>query len=376
MPRSTPQEPESRSILVVDDSEIDRFLLSSILEADGFTVFTAPDGPTARRIARAARLDAILMDVMMPGEDGLQTCARLKADAATAHIPVIFLSAIEDSRTKVKGFQAGAVDYVTKPPDRDEVLARVSLHVRLHRTFQMHIREQAERLRSVQTAQGSLLTDPRSVPSAKAGVYHRSLHEAGGDFYEILDLGAGVTGYFVADVSGHDLGVSMILSALKAILQQGAKLLYTPREIMLALNAVLSELLGEEQFVTACLAVVNRRRGRLTVVSAAAPPIVHIRADGSPGVVGPVGDVLGAFEHPDLGHAEVEVSAGDRLYLCTDGCLDSLARDEGASWERFVGAAIAHQRDPVESAPGAIVARLFPERSSVTDDQLLLALDV
>ena len=179
------------TVLVVDDSEIDRFLLRAILEGEGYRALSAPDGPTGRGLAAAALPDAILLDVVMPGEDGFATCAALKRDPRTASIPVLFLSALEDADSKVRGLAAGAVDYVTKPPNRDEVLARVALHIRLHRSTELLIREQAERLAVVGAAQKLLLTDPASVPEARVRVFHRTLHEAGGDFYEALPLGRG-----------------------------------------------------------------------------------------------------------------------------------------------------------------------------------------
>lgn len=363
---------------MIDDSEMDRFLLGSILESDGFSVSYAADGRRGREAAAASEPDAILLDVVMPGEDGFETCRLLKEDAVTASAPVIFLSSLADAHSRVQGFRAGAVDFVTKPPDRLEVLARVSLHIRLHRTLRMHAQEQAEKAGRIQAAQQSLLTDPRGFPEARAGVFLRSLHEAGGDFYEILPLGNGVFGYFVADVSGHDVGVSLILSAVKAILHQNAALLYSPLESMTMMNAVLRKLLGEEQYVTACYAVLNRKIRSLAVVNAAHPPLIAVSRDGMVREIGVPGDILGKFEKTVFGRTEAEVEEGDRIYLCTDGCFGPSigAERDKTGWERYVLACVERRDAPRDDVAALVATDVIPDKAWVTDDRLLLAVDV
>ncbi|MGG6297951.1 hybrid sensor histidine kinase/response regulator [Leptolyngbya sp. AN02str] len=132
-------------ILIVDDTPTNLELLLDLLEADGFKVVIAEDGERAIALARYAPPDLILLDVLMPGIDGFETCRRLKAHASTQDIPVIFLTAVNDNADKVRGLNLGAVDYVTKPLNHEEVLARVNTHVRLQNLTQRLI-EQNERL--------------------------------------------------------------------------------------------------------------------------------------------------------------------------------------------------------------------------------------
>jgi formate hydrogenlyase transcriptional activator len=120
---------KQETILVVDDTPANIGLLLDTLDSVGFRVLVARDGPSALRQARKARPDLLLLDVMMPGMDGFETCRQLRDDAETADVPVIFMTALSDLSDKVKGFEAGGVDYVTKPFQQEEVLARVTAHL-------------------------------------------------------------------------------------------------------------------------------------------------------------------------------------------------------------------------------------------------------
>ena len=113
------------NLLVVDDTPANLHLITSILKDCGFKVRPAPNGELALRAAKANPPDLILLDISMPGMDGYQVCERLKADPATAGIPVMFISALNETIDKVKAFRAGGVDYVTKPFQLEEVEARV-----------------------------------------------------------------------------------------------------------------------------------------------------------------------------------------------------------------------------------------------------------
>ena len=120
-------------ILVVDDQAINVQLLRLKLEREGMQVLTAPSGREALAQATNARPDLILMDLLMPDMDGLTACRQLKADPATRDIPVIFLTASPSKEHRQEGRAAGAADYLVKPIDLDETMARVRLHLRLAR---------------------------------------------------------------------------------------------------------------------------------------------------------------------------------------------------------------------------------------------------
>ena len=116
-------------ILTVDDDPNNLSVLSDCLEALDYTILAAEDGESAVQRAAYALPDLVLLDVMMPGMDGFETCRKLKSLESTRDIPVIFMTALAETGHKVKGLEAGAVDYITKPFQREEMLARIAVHL-------------------------------------------------------------------------------------------------------------------------------------------------------------------------------------------------------------------------------------------------------
>lgn len=123
-------------VLVVDDNQANLRLLTDVLASRDYQVYEALNGPEALRIAQSSRPDLVLLDISMPGMDGFQVCERLKADARTRDIPVIFISALSDTDDVVRGFEVGGVDYITKPFKFREVLARIANQLTLVRQRQ------------------------------------------------------------------------------------------------------------------------------------------------------------------------------------------------------------------------------------------------
>jgi two-component system, NtrC family, sensor kinase len=121
------------AILIVDDNPTNLEVLSDTLIADGFQVAVALDGETALEQLKYYRADLIILDIMMPGINGFETCKRLQANPLTCDIPVIFATALSDVNYKVTGLSLGAVDYITKPFQCEEVLARIQIHLKLHK---------------------------------------------------------------------------------------------------------------------------------------------------------------------------------------------------------------------------------------------------
>ena len=136
------------TVLIVDDTPTNLAVLGDILREDGYQVFAAPSGEAALRIVERSPPDLILLDVSMPGMDGFETCRRLKVQESTSHIPVIFVTARSDVQDVVRGFQTGAVDYLCKPVQRDEVRARVQTQLRVQALYRMQ-QEQAEYFRAI-----------------------------------------------------------------------------------------------------------------------------------------------------------------------------------------------------------------------------------
>jgi PAS domain S-box-containing protein len=151
-----PQSKE-QTILVIDDNPANLETVTDCLAEYGFEVLVARSGETGVERARLVHPDLILLDVIMPGMDGFEVCQHLKADAATQEIPIVFMTALVETEQKVRGFQVGAVDYITKPFQREEVLARVLTHLRireLNERLEQKVRERTDELaQAVEEAQ-------------------------------------------------------------------------------------------------------------------------------------------------------------------------------------------------------------------------------
>lgn len=135
------------SILVADDNPINLMVVESMLQDFGAEVRVALDGMAAIKSALKQPPDIILLDIHMPNMDGYEACVKLKANEITRDIPVIFASAMNDEFNKVKGFEVGAVDYITKPLQLEELHSRIGVHLQLHRHHNK-LMEQAEELKA------------------------------------------------------------------------------------------------------------------------------------------------------------------------------------------------------------------------------------
>ena len=123
---------EQSTILIVDDNQTNLKVLCEAIADSGWEILVATDGESAIEQAEYAQPDLILLDVMMPGIDGFETCQHLKNNLKTCEIPIIFMTALSDTIDKVKGLSIGGVDYITKPFHTEEVLARINVHLKLH----------------------------------------------------------------------------------------------------------------------------------------------------------------------------------------------------------------------------------------------------
>ena len=167
-------------ILVVDDTSASLRLLTDILKEEGYEVRSAISGELALRAATSNPPDLVLLDIRMPGMDGYEVCQRLKAEPTTRDVPVIFVSAVSETDEKVRGFALGAVDFVTKPYQRDELMARVRTHLELHR-LRNHLEDLvAERTTELKQSEKQLRTSLLdSITALAAMVEMRDPYTAG-----------------------------------------------------------------------------------------------------------------------------------------------------------------------------------------------------
>lgn len=167
---------KKHTVLMVDDNPTNLNVLLDALKHHGFKLLAAKSGEEAIQRALFAKPDLILLDVLMPGIDGFETCQRLKANPETEEIPIIFMTALADTVDKVKGFSFGAVDYITKPFQHEEVLSRVNAHLTiqdLKRNLEQKNAEMEEKNRLLDEA----LKHEKELNRLKTGLVGMASHE-------------------------------------------------------------------------------------------------------------------------------------------------------------------------------------------------------
>ena len=265
---------------MVDDSPVNLRLVVRTLEGRGYRLLAAKNGRAALDIARRVHPDLILLDVMMPELDGFEVCRALKSDPATRDAIVVFLSALGEVTDKVTGLELGASDYITKPIQPEEVIARVANHV-ARQQLEREVRRSRDRLERELASAGAMQRRilPAALPSgmgATFAAYYRTSLYAGGDYYDVFALPDGQFGVIVADVSGHGAPSAIVMAMIRAAVHAFPGFACDPAEMLRYLNRHFEFLWESPMFATALCALIDparaKRHDRVRRPSAAAPP--------------------------------------------------------------------------------------------------------
>jgi sigma-B regulation protein RsbU (phosphoserine phosphatase) len=373
--------PPSGTVLVVDDSPVNLQVLVRTLHGTGHRILAARDGRSALDIVKRARPDLVLLDVMMPEVDGFEVCRAIKTDSESQDTVVIFLSALGDVSDKVSGLQLGAADYITKPIQAEEVLARVATHLtRQH--LERELRRSRDRLNRELASAGRMqrLILPPQLPNHPgvrfAASYQTSRH-AGGDYYDVLPLGDGRFGVMVADVSGHGAPAAIVMAMIRAALHSHPAVHADPAAVLQTLNTHFEYLWDTEMFATAIYATVDATRREVRFACAGHPPPLLIGRGEEPRTI-PVDAVTPLLMLPygAVPVSVVDLQAGDRLLFYTDGVTERLDAD-GRMYEmaRLSGVVSAMAHPTPAALIGHIVADLdrFAGGHEPEDDLTLVA---
>ena len=334
----------SRKVLVADDDVSSRRILSLLVQRAGHVSVEAGDGQEALLLARREQPDLILLDVAMPHLDGYQVCAELKADVLLRDVPIMLVSGRGAATDKIRGLDLGATDYITKPFDFDEVLARIRTQLRLRQLGQSLVQlnqellqQQArleEDLRAAAGIQRSLLPRGRlELAGVEAAWRFVPCGAVGGDIVSFQAIGGGWVAAYALDVSGHGLPSAMVsvwvaqtlaaaLGRRGRVFTPGERSVPSPRERLEALDR---EYPFErfERFFTLCYAVLDGRTGELRYSAAGHPPPLLVRAGGAVERLDGGGPPIGlGLARPPYEEGCARLARGDRLLLYTDGLLE------------------------------------------------------
>jgi len=391
--RSVPE-----TILVVDDNAVNRRLLRAILTKAGYCPLEAESGDAALALAAAQPPDLVLLDVMMPGKDGYAVCGELKHDTRTASIPVIFLSALTEPGDKVKGLALGAVDYVSKPFDHAEVLARVRNHLSIQRLTRELMAANSALLEKQQVLDADLRAAadiqrcliPKGPPpsSAVRTVWHfEPCDRVGGDVFGFYFLDPTHLALYVVDVSGHGVPAAMVtVSVSQSLSLQGGLTVHrqpehpgiaAPAEVLAGLEREYPIERFERHF-TACYLVLDCRTGLLRASRAGHPCTALLRVDGALQWLEAGGTLIGLGPLVPFDEDTVQLQPGERLFLYTDG-ITEFANSAGELYgaERFAEQVRCGRGDTLAAACARItddVARFAGGRPP-QDDVTLLAVE-
>jgi len=353
-------------VLIVDDTPDNLRLLSQMLSEQGYGVRAVASGSRALASVRAAPPDLILLDIKMPGMNGYEVCERLKADERTRDIPIIFISSLDAIQDKVKAFTAGGVDYVTKPFQLEEVLARVETHLAL-RKLQQQLQDANKKMKQELALAGEVQASflPIELPDTPGWQLAATLEparETSGDFYDIIVLPNGRLGILVADVVDKGVGAALYMALSRTLIRTYAA--EYPEQPELALSAVNRRIVADtyaNQFVTVFYGTLDLVTGTLTYCNAGHNPPILLSAEEEDAVqlLSRTGMALGVVENAVWEQGIVQLAHGDVVVLYTDGVTD--AQDQQGTFfgkERLQEVARANLFRSAQEVQEALIAEV------------------
>jgi phosphoserine phosphatase RsbU/P len=314
---------QGSTILVVDDHPVNLKLMLSFLKKHGFQTRVADSGEQALQVlCTEEKPDLILLDVMMPGIDGFETCRQIKANRDIAAIPIIFMTALDLVEDKVTGFAVGGVDYITKPFQHNEIVARITTHI----TLRKKELELAQDLATGVALQKKFLTPETSLAKTfqKCGYsvqsYSHSYGAVTGDFFYPVHCDDTGCGLFFADTCGHGVSAALISMRIVGSLQSTAYARDSPANYLQLLNEDLQGVLPKERFVAASYmvfgenSIILSNAGQPYPVRISGASIREIKTGGYP---------IGQLPDPLYNNEFIPMEAEDRILLYSDGLVDA-----------------------------------------------------
>ena len=371
-------------ILIVDDIPANLRLLSQILHERGYDVRAVSSGSRALASIETDPPDLLLLDIRMPGINGYEVCLQLKEKPQLQDIPVLFISALDDIEDKMTAFSSGGVDYITKPFQIEEVIARVETHLslrKLQRRLQEANQRMAAELQLAATVQASMMRRHLpSIPGWQLAVNLTPAKMICGDFFDAFRLADGKIAILIADVVDKGVGAALYMSMSCALLRTYVmEYPANPEQVFKVVNDRILADTATEQFVTVFLGILDPLSGELLYSNAGHNPPLLLRNDPEESLelLDNTGTVLGILEDQVWYPRTARLNPGDLLVLYTDGIPD--AENEAGSFfgmERLMDCVRAQRRESAEDVQHALVAAIdsFTGSAEQFDDIAMLIL--
>jgi sigma-B regulation protein RsbU (phosphoserine phosphatase) len=381
---SDQQADASEDILIVDDTPANLRLLSQMLSERGYGVRAVTSGARALESVQTVQPSLILLDIRMPEMNGYEVCERLKLDTKTQDIPIIFISALNEIEDKVRGFNVGGVDYITKPFQFEEVLARVETHLALRR-LQKQLQDANMKFEQELALAGSLQasffpSEPPRIPGWQLAVTLKAARETSGDFYDVFKLPNGRLAILVADVVDKGAAAALYMALSWTLIRTYAR--EYPAQPELVLSYANSQIISDtdaNRFVSAFYGVLEPSSGKFTYCNAGHnPPVRFSQVEGgNVKTLSKTGLILGILENETWKQNSVELCPGDVLVHYTDGVTEAQNMDGdlyGA--KRLIRCVQANLGGTAEEIQAAILADIdeFTKLAPQFDDIALVVL--
>lgn len=392
-------------ILLVDDNATNLQLLYQTLDGCGYELLVATNGENAISIAREAQPNLILLDIMMPGIDGFETCRQLKFNEATRDAAIIFMSALDDTNDKVRGLDLGAIDYITKPFQAEEVIARVDTHLTIQQLQRRLTSRNLElntlndrmknNLEAAARVQRSLL--PSTLPESEKIQFawtYQPCDELAGDSLGIFRIDEQHIGMYVLDVVGHGVPAALLsVAATHRLRPSVAKqsiiarstgddhgtTIVPPTEVANQLNQLFPMADSDNRFFTMVYVVINTHNGYLRYSAAGHPGPLIQRADGTTESLDSTGLPIGVIDEYTYEGGEAQLQAGDRVYLYSDGVFEEMnEHKELFGFDRFLNVLTASRSASLEDGLSHVIASIksWSKRAAFTDDVTIVATEL
>ncbi|ARJ68052.1 serine/threonine protein phosphatase [Magnetospirillum sp. ME-1] len=353
-------------VLVVEDNEMNRVFACAVLESMGLlNVECARNGREGLDKVAAFDPDIVLLDLMMPVMNGEEFLVALRADPRYRALPVLVLSAVVDQATRNALFAAGANDYIGKPIDRRELVARVEVHLRSHLAL-ADLRRYRDRLavdlRMARGMQNALLPGPEQMRDMRQrygldinAVFSPS-SELGGDLWGMAPVDDHRLALYTVDFSGHGVAASINTFRLHLLLQDLDSQMGDPGAALEKINVSLKQLLPRGQFATMTLAVVDCAARTLSLANGGGPAPILVGPDGAPRLVGGVGLPLGISQTARYEVVDLPFPPGSQLSLYSDALTDASDSSGTPLGEQWV---VDLVREVLTGDPAETVARVM-----------------
>ena len=323
---------EKPVVLAVDDTPENLDVVKGILTPE-YKVKVATNGSMALKIAEKQPPDIILLDIMMPEMDGYEVCRQLKSNPGTSDIPVIFLTAKDQTDDEAKGFDLGAADYITKPVNPPILHARVKTHLSLKQSMdalantKKRMEDELNIGRDIQI--GMLPIDFPVSPHFSLDASMQAAKELGGDFYDFFPMGDNEYVFCVADVSDKGVASALFMSVTKAFIKSRSREVNSTSEVVTWVNNEIAQGNDSCMFITLFIAILDTSTGQVRYTNAGHNPPYVRKANGEVlCITDHHGPMVGAMGGIDYGETTLQLNRGDSMVLFTDGVTEAMNHDK------------------------------------------------